>query len=106
MHGVTATPGLVAIACLVPVSSWWFMQIVGLPGPAINNASLQAVQAILLLQFLCAGLFSPQWTTESSGRISSGLNIVGACGSVGAFVDSDVVAGGNRYGVAGRRDGP
>jgi len=81
---IAVTPGLVAVGCLIPVSSWWFMQIDGLPAAGIDNASLQAVQAILLLQFLSVCLFSPQWAANSQS--AQRFAFVEAGASVAAFV--------------------
>jgi len=74
MRNLTATPGLIAIACLLPVSSWWFMQMLVLPastGTGASSASMQALRALVLLQFLSVSLFGPQVTTKlqhESGR--------------------------------------
>ena len=65
---IAATPGLVAIGCMIPVSGWWIIQLSGhleKHSPAIGNVSLQAILAILLLQFLSVSLFSPYWAAES-----------------------------------------
>ena len=68
MWNIMATPGLVAIGCLIPVSSWWIIQLSGhleKLSPATGNVSLQAIQAILILQLLSVSLFSPHWAVES-----------------------------------------
>jgi hypothetical protein len=84
---MTMTPGLLAIGCLVPVSSWWFMQTGGLSasGAAINAASLQAIKALLLLQFLSICLFSPQWIADSENRPAQRFTMVEVSASLAAF---------------------
>ena len=68
---IAATPGLIAIGCMIPVSVWWFMQLSGhleKHSPAIGNVSLQAIQAILILQLLSVSLFSPHWAAASHAQ--------------------------------------
>ena len=86
---LTATPGMIAIGCLLPVSGWWFMQmsvIPANPGPAASNASMQAVQAIVLLQFLSVSLFVPQVTANSQPGSSHRCALFGLAVPVAAFV--------------------
>ncbi len=68
MWNIAVTPSLVAVGCLIPVSGWWIIQLSGHLekfSPATGAVSMQAIQAILLLQLLSVSLFSPHWVTES-----------------------------------------
>ncbi len=90
MWNIAATPGLVAIGCLIPVSSWWFMQVSGLSqttGPAIADVNLQAIHAVLLLQLLTVSLFSPHWAAASHDQSSQRIAAV----RIGASVISSVL---------------
>ena len=69
MWKVAATPGLIAIGCMLPVSIWWFIQasmLLATHSPAVSDVSLQAIHAMLLVQFLSVSLFSPHWQGESN----------------------------------------
>ncbi len=85
MWKIAATPAVISIGCLIPVSSWWFIQLSGLLGtvsPAIGNISLLALQALLLVQFLVVSLFSPQWAVESNEQSSQRFAFIRVGGSV------------------------
>jgi hypothetical protein len=63
----SATPGLIAIGCTIPVSSWWFIQLTGLIdsySQAIGDISVQAIHTMLILQFLSVCLFCSYWAAE------------------------------------------
>lgn len=71
MWKIAATPGLVAIGCMIPVGSWWFAQLTGLVkihSPTIGDVSVQAIQAMLILQLLSVCLFSPHWAAGAYER--------------------------------------
>ncbi len=90
MWKLTATPGVIAIGCLIPVSSWWFLQVYGLLGTvssAISIVSLQASQIMLLVQFLSVSLFSPHWAVESQEQLPQRYTFF----RVGASVVSSVL---------------
>jgi hypothetical protein len=85
----SATPGLVAIGCTIPVSSWWFIQLTGLidiHSQAIGDVSIQAMHAILILQFLSVCLFCSYWAGESHDRSSRQPALVQIAPSVVATV--------------------
>ena len=85
MWKLAATPSVIAIGCLLPVSSWWFMQLSSLLGtnsPAIGNISLQALQALLLVQLVVVSLFSPQWAVESNEQSTQRFAFVRVAASV------------------------
>jgi len=89
VRNLTATPGMIAIGCLLPVSGWWFMQMFVLganPGTAAGNTSMQAVQAIVLLQFLSVSLFVPQVTANSHPASTQRFALPGLVAPVAAFV--------------------
>ena len=63
MRTLSGTPTLVALACLVPVSVWWFMQMMNPYGDIAaigNTTSLQAINAVLVLQLVGIALFGPE----------------------------------------------
>ena len=85
MWKIAATPAVIAIGCLIPVSSWWFIQVYGLLGTvssAISIVSLQALQIMLLVQFLSVSLFSPHWAVESYEQSPQRIAFVRAGASI------------------------
>ena len=70
MRNLTTIPALLAIACLITVSTWWLLQLSALPrmnAAAINDISLQAARTLLLLQLMSISLFAPLWPTAALG---------------------------------------
>jgi len=89
VRNLTATPGMIACGCLLPVSGWWFMQMLVLganPGAAAADTSMQAVQAIVLLQFLSVSLFVPQVTANLHPESTQRCALLGLLVPVAAFV--------------------
>jgi len=89
VRNLTATPGMIAFGCLLPVSGWWFMQmfvVTANPGAAAAGTSVQAVQAIVLLQFLSVSLFVPQVTANSHAVSTQRFALLGLLVPVAAFV--------------------
>jgi hypothetical protein len=73
VRNITTIPGLVAIGCLIAVSSWWLVQLSTLPqlsGVSISQFGLQAARIVLLLQLLSVSLFAPFWLEASSASTS------------------------------------
>jgi hypothetical protein len=73
MRNVAATPGIIAIGSMIPVSGWWFVQVnvlIDTFSVGIGHVSVQALQALLLLQCLSVCLFVPHWVT-TTGEVSS-----------------------------------
>ncbi len=93
MWNIAATPGLIAIGFLIPVSSWWFMQLSVLSqtnGLTTTNVSLQAIQLVLLLQILTVSLFSPLWAADSIDQLPQRVAIARIALSVFSAVLPDI----------------
>ncbi len=68
MRRVNPLPALMAIACLIAVASWWFMQLSLLTSTnaaAVGDISLLATRALLLLQLLSISLFAALWLDKN-----------------------------------------
>lgn len=73
MRNIAMVPGLIAVGCLLAVSSWWIIQLSVLPqlsGVSIGEFSLQAARIMLLVQLLSISLFAPLWVGTRSASTS------------------------------------
>lgn len=89
MRHLTFLPALIAVGCLVPVSFWWFTQmfvLAGNVGTATHSQSVQAVQVILLLQFLSISLFAPQFVTDAKRESTQQIKLQELSLALAAFV--------------------
>ena len=69
-----ATPALLTITYLIPLSIWWLTQLfVFSPAPAtaVTSLSLQALRTLLLVQLLTICLFAPHWAKSRVVRNGS-----------------------------------
>jgi hypothetical protein len=64
---MSATPALLTLTYLIPVSTWWFTQLSVQPSSS-GLFSLRVLETLLITQLLCLSLFLPQWI-ESKDEI-------------------------------------
>ena len=82
MRNVSATPAVLTIAYLVPVSVWWFAQmslLLQASEPLLVPFSINVLQTLSVVQVLCLCLFVPHWIqpqldmTHSATTIATSL---------------------------------
>lgn len=78
MRNVSATPAVLTIAYLVPVSVWWFAQmsiLLQASNPVLVPFSIQVLQTLSIVQVLCLCLFVPHWVQPRLGMTHSATTI-------------------------------
>ncbi len=78
MRNVSATPAVLTIAYLVPVSVWWFAQLSLLlqaSNPVLVPFSINVLQTLSVVQLLCLCLFAPHWIKPQLGMAHSATTI-------------------------------
>jgi hypothetical protein len=71
-----ATPAMLTMVYLIPVSIWWFTQMSVLTSSP-EQFSLQVLGALLIMQVLCLCLFVPQWVRPQE-RLKQGATAIAA----------------------------
>jgi len=78
MRTVSATPAVLTLAYLVPVSVWWFAQmslLLQASNPVLVPFSINVLQTLSIVQVLCLCLFVPHWVQSQLGMTHSATMI-------------------------------
>ena len=78
MRNVSATPAVLTIAYLVPVSIWWFAQtslLLQASNPVFVPFSINVLQTLSVVQILCLCLFVPHWVRPQLGMTHDATTI-------------------------------
>ena len=78
MRNVSATPAVLTITYLVPVSVWWFAQmsiLLQASEPLLVPFSLNVLQTLSIVQVISLCLFVPHWVQQRLGMAHSATAI-------------------------------
>jgi len=78
MRNVSATPAVLTITYLVPVSAWWFVQmslLLQASNPVLVPFSITALQTLSVVQVICLCLSVPHWVQPRLGMTHSATTI-------------------------------
>ena len=78
MRNVSATPAVLTMTYLVPVSVWWFAQmslLLQASNPVLAPFSINILQTLSIVQVLCLCLFVPHWVQSQLGMTHSATAI-------------------------------
>lgn len=81
MRTVSATPAVLTMTYLVPVSVWWFVQmslLLQASNPVFVPFSIHVLQTLSIVQVLYLCLFAPHWVQPQPGMTNSAVAVATA----------------------------